>query len=283
MNKRQQTLGQQNNGVPIDDSPSVILDAKIKALQAELDKTMTGYTVTSGTVQTRVAGLAELIANGDTTSSEYQAVMVKVETTSKALSDAKNQLARIQSQSSQNQTAATPDYQVLQIKIDTLTAQQAVLKDKLSKLYQQILGLDSSNDPQYNQALFSKTSVALAEAKKGLADLEKQLGFDSISSDLNLKVAQDKVNNLSSRMESLTEQLGSLVGNNANTLQTDYLVAGKPSSPFPILPPRGRAKNTLLGGAVVGIVLAWGLLNYKWIKKTWLSSGALKPEEGQET
>jgi hypothetical protein len=258
------------------DTSTVILDAKIKALQTELDRTMTGYTQTGGVY---VAGLAEMISNGDTTSKEYTTAVSKVEATSKALVEAKNERNNILNQYSQNQTISNPDYQVLQIKISTLNAQQTTLRAKVAQLYQQLLNSEGKDTQAEAQTLFSNTNLALIQAKKDLDAMEKKLGYNRLSSNLDVKIAQDKVDNLNSRLETLTKQLGSLVGGNANLLQTDYLVAGNPSHPFPVLPERARAKNTLMMGAIFGVVLAWGALNNKWIIKSIRGLGSSRPQE----
>jgi hypothetical protein len=263
-------------GASGNDTSTVILDAKIKALQTELDRTMAGYTQTGGVY---VAGLAEMISNGDTTSKEYTTAVSKVEATSKALVEAKNERSNILNQSSQNQTISNPDYQVLQIKISTLNAQQTTLRAKIAQLYQQLLNSEGKDTQAEAQALFSNTNLALIQAKKDRDAMEKKLGYNRLSSNLDVKIAQDKVDNLNSRLETLTKQLGSLVGGNANLLQTDYLVAGNPSHPFPVLPERARAKNTLMMGAIFGVVLAWGALNNKWIIKSIRGLGSSKPQE----
>ncbi len=282
-NELQALWQQETKSIATDNTSSMILDSKIRALQAELDKTMTGYTQVGGTTQTSVIGLAEMIANGDTSSTEYTNALKKIETTSKALDDAKKELNNLQNQSTQDQKPASPDYQIAQIKVDTLNAQNSVLQEKMRQLYQQILAEEQGGEQLDLQSVFNKTSAALAEAKKKLSDLESQLGYDRLATDLDYKIAQDKVNNLNTRLEDLTQQLGSLVGGNVNPTETDYLVAGNPTIPSPVLPARGRARNALIMGAIIGIVAAWGMLNYKWITKSLFSSGTAKPDgDGEE-
>ena len=125
--------------------------------------------------------------------------------------------------------------------------------------------------------------MTLAEARKGLAALENNLGYDRLAVDLEYQVAQEKVDNLSERMEGLTDRLSLLIGENVEKSEvTGYLVAAKPSMPYPLLPERPSAKNTLMMGAIAGIAIAWGLLNFKWISKGMPSSSQARTKEEDE-
>jgi len=218
--------------------------------------------------------LAEMIANGNTSGPVYLNALKKVNTISQALADAKKELSNLQIQTAQNPASPSSEYQIAQMRIDTLNVQQSVLSKKLSQLYQQIVNLEGQDTQAIAQSLFTQTSVALAEAKRDLADLENQLDYDRLASDLDIKIAQDKVTNFSNRLQVLTQQLGTLVGSNIDSLVTDYLVAGNPSYPSPVLPVRAKAKDTLMMGAVAGIIIAWVLLNLKWIIRQLSSLGA---------
>jgi hypothetical protein len=248
-----------------DDSTRLLLDSKIRALQTQLDR----YT-------------ASIVSMNDTLSIAYIDTSNAVNMTAQALSDARKELTKLQTQSTQNQTTLNPDYQIAQIKLDTLNTQQTTLNKKLSQLYQQIINAESVSTQTDAQLQFNEVSLALAQAKKDLSALQTQLGYDSLSTDLNLNAAQVKVNNLNARLQTLTQQLGSLVGGNINSLETDYLVAGNPTSAFPVLPQRAKAKSTLMMGAIAGIIIAWGLWNIKWILKQLKSLGAPKPDGNDE-
>jgi hypothetical protein len=233
-----------------DDSYRTVLEAKVRALQAELDRSMaTIVTVTT-----------------DNLSLAYTNALQSVDLTAKALSDARKELSDIQAKSAQISLVPTSlDYQILQIKIATFTTQQTALSTKLTQLYQQIMNAEEKTGENNIESQFGKTSLALTQAKKDLEDFENKLGYDRLSSDLNISIAQNKVNNLNTRLTTLTGNLGSLVGGNINSLETDYLVASNPSAPFPVLPTRAKARNTLMAGALVGIFIAWALWNTKWI------------------
>jgi hypothetical protein len=274
-----EALGQNGSDGSISDEAMIVtLNAKIRALQAELDKYMIGYTTTDGNVQTQVTGLAELIASGDTKSPAYIALQEKVNVVSLALANAQKELEAIQKQSTQTSYTTDLDYQIAQIKVDTLTAQLSALMLEAGQLYQQVLNAEQGDtiDPQ---TAFERTSTALAEAKQDLQDLEQQLGYDRLAADLDYKIAEDKVTNLNLRLSTLTAQLGTLTGSEEAS-EADYLVAGNPTTPTPVLPMRGRARNTLLIGAIAGIVIAWGILNFRWIAKGMPSSKPPAKNEG---
>jgi hypothetical protein len=257
------TMQTANVTVNLNDSSRIMLDSKIRALQTELDRSM-----------------ASMVAMADASTKEYVDALKWIDSVSANLSSARKEMSLLQS--SQNQTMVTPETQIIQIQLDTLNAQQATLTKKLSQLYQQLLTANGTAGQAAAQSQFSQTSLALAQAKKDLDAMETQLGYDRLNSDLNLSVAQNNVNNLNARLQSLTQQLGSLVGGNINSLETDYLVAGNPSAPFPVLPTRAKAKSTLMMGAIAGIVIAWALWNIKWIIKQIKSLAASKPEEPEE-
>jgi hypothetical protein len=247
------------NTTTTDNSPRIILEAKVRALQTELDRATTA-----------------MIAIGDPTSAEYTTALKSVETTAKNLADAQKQLSELLAKTAQ--TVLSQDYQLAQIKLDTLNTQQTTLTTRLSQLSQQILNADTTDNQTNTQAQFNKTSLALAQAKTDLDALETQVGYDRLTTNLNLSIAQNKVSNLNARLLTLTQQLGSLVGGDINSLETDYLVAGSPSAAFPVLPTRAKAKTTLMVGGIAGIIIAWILWNWKWFIRQLKSLGGSKPE-----
>lgn len=240
----------------IDNASSIMLEAKIRALQSELDKLMNGDATNPG--------LAKLIIDGDTMDEPYISVMNKVQITSDALAIAKKELEIIKTPVTSNQTTNSPEYEIARIRIDTLKTQQSTMRDKLAQLYQKMSGFEENNDREYIETIFNKTSLALTEARQELNNLESQLGYDPLSSDLDVKIAQEKVSTLNTRLETLTLQMSSLVGTTSSS-PVDYLVAGNPTVPYPVLPERARARNILMMGAIVGIAVAWLVLNFKWI------------------
>ena len=271
-----QSFNGQSTGDNIEDiTLSLILNAKIRGLQSQLDSLITG---TVGTT-----GLTQMILAGITSGIEYENLMLKIETTAEALAEAQKEYEDLINRMNQQPSAMNLEYQIALMEVDILTAQLQALQDKLVPLYDQIINTDEENGQSDTQLAFDRISIALADAKKELEELEKQLGYDPIVADTDLAVAQEKIYTLNFRLSQSTDQLGSLVGNDAESLETGYLVAGNPSIPTPVLPERSRARNSLLTGAIAGIIIAWVVMNFRWlINLVSPSGGPAKPEDEEE-
>ena len=256
-----------------DNAYSIILEAKIRGLQSELDSLIAGTTETMG--------LTEMISSGITSGPAYQSLMLSIETTAEALAEAQMEYEDLMNQNNQQSQTTNLDYHIAQIKVDTLTTELQVLQDRLVPIYTQIINLDEENDQSDDQLAFDRISIALAEATEELEEFEKQLGYDSILAETELNLAQDRVNTLASRLWVLTDELALLTGSDVEA--TEYLVAGNPSVPAPVLPERSRARNTLLTGAIAGIIVAWVILNFRWlVNLVSPSGGRAKPDEDEE-
>jgi hypothetical protein len=249
----------------------IMLSAKVASLEIVVNQLMTG-SVTGGTV---TIGLAEMITNGDTSSPEYLSTLAKVEVAISALSEAKKELTAL---NRSDKITNKLEYQIAQIKLDTLNSELSSLWNKLSTLTRESINGDGQGN---TQQAFSKIAAALVQTKNELAALEKKLGYDRMSAELDKKVTQDKVSNLNTTLENLTLQLSSLAGDNGNSAQINYLTAGEPSVPVPVLPQRAGTK-TLLIFILVGIVGGWALLNFKWIAKGMPSSSMTKQDEDEK-
>lgn len=271
-------LEEQGDGNNISsDVAYITLNAKISALERELDRMLTGYiNPETGNYMT---GLVELMADGVTQGTVYENVMEKIEAVSVALAEAKKEIAVFDSNPGEN-LVKNLDYRLTQIKVDALNAELVILQERLTLLSRESINRDSQSD---TQAAFERTSVALAETRSELKILESQVGYDQLAIDLNYQVAKEKVDNLNDRMEDLARKLSLLLGERAEPSDiTGHLVAGKPSIPYPVLPERPQARNTLLMGAIIGIAGAWVLINWRWIAKVMLSSSTAKPDEDEK-
>jgi hypothetical protein len=191
----------------------------------------------------RNAGLSEMIANGITTGKVYDNIVEKVEIVSAALAEAKKELATLENNEAEQlaNLAVNLDYRLAQIKADTLNAVMLTLQERLNLLSRESISGDKQSDAQ---VAFERTSIALAEARKELVLLESQLGYDRLAMDLDYQVAQEKVDNLNVRMEALTYNLSLLQGGRIDPSEiTGYLVAGKSTIPYPVVPGRRQARN----------------------------------------
>lgn len=105
----------------IENSPIyVMLTAKIKALQAQLD--------------TLTPGLADIIAQGNETSDESIALEATIERTSTALVEAQKELEILEAQSTDNNSSLGLEYQLAQDKVKNLTQQLTNLGEERDSL-----------------------------------------------------------------------------------------------------------------------------------------------------
>ena len=107
----------------------VMLTAKIRALQDQLDKL--------------TPGLADIIAQGgDTNGEEAVALIAAIENTSTALVEAQKELALLESQSTDTSSSAALDYKLAQDKVNNLNTQLTNLEEKRDSLLVNVI--DSS-------------------------------------------------------------------------------------------------------------------------------------------
>ena len=221
-------------------------------------------------------GLSQLIANGVSSGVEYNSIMLQIEYTAEALAEAQREYDLLVNQSSEALSKSL-EYRLAQIKIDTLNIELTALQERLATLYAQIINIEDGGESA--QSKFETISLALREAKKELETLENQLGYDSLAVDMEFIVIEDKIENFNGQLDTLTTQLGALIGDNVETLESGYLVAGNPSIPIAVLPPRAQARNTLIMGAILGIAVAWVVLNFTWLKRSMVPGGARPQDE----
>ena len=259
-------LAVQKAATDITNHPSYInLIAEITALEAQVNIIMNGgVDIVTGL---RTLGLAEMIANGVTSGAAYEDARKKLDTTSHALSEDKKQLAVLQSQTSDEQLQVTLDIQLAQADVDSLNAKLAVLLQKLGDLASE----DVASNTQEN---FQKTSTALAKARQELAALQVNLVGSQLSKDLDYQIAQARVVTLNNELSTLNNSLSTTYVSTGGAMQAiESLAIGNPSVPEVVYPQRVMARNALAIGALLGIVVAWGVLNRKWLKKVFFSSG----------
>jgi len=255
-----------------DSADYIILNAKIRALELEIDRLMTGDIETTG--------LADMIASGITTGLIYTDTLEKVETAGAALSEARKELAILESQSGSDSSAESLEYQLTRARADDLSLELSILRDRLTVLTREILEEESQPDIQ---AAFEMTSAALSEARKELAILESQSGNGNSAENLEYQFTQAKIRNLNDKLADLTMKLSFLIGGNVNPAEiTDHLIAGNPSMPVPELPERMSARNALMMGAIVGIGGGWAILNFRWIAKGMPKSSTPRRDEDEE-
>jgi hypothetical protein len=254
-------------------NPSYInLTAEIAALEVQIDTIMNGGIDT--TTGLAMAGLAEMIANGTVTGAAYEDAKEKVDTASAALAEDRKQLAILESQANDAQLQITLDIRIAQTEVDSQNAKLVTLLDKLS-------GLVTETSADNTQANYERTSTALAEARKELAALQVTLSSSQLSRNLDYQIAQSRIDTLNNELSVLNDSLSSTFVNTGSALEAiDTLAVGNPSVPEIVYPERIKARNALAIGAILGMLIAWAILNYRWLGKVLTSSGE-KTEESE--
>jgi hypothetical protein len=240
------------------------LTAEVASLQTRVNTIMNGGVGSDGIT---VIGLAEMIANGDVSSPAYLEAKTKIETASVALSDSKKKLAAMEKQVNEAQRKLTLDYQIAQSNVNALNAKFTTLIQKLGTIV-------TDNVTNNAQQSFEMTSAALAKARQDLASIQAKLIRNQLPQDLDFQVAQAKVSTLKNELTTLNNSLSATFVNTGGALQAiNSLAVGNPSLPEIVFPIRIKARNALAIGAVLGILIAWAVLNRKWLKKMFVSSG----------
>jgi hypothetical protein len=259
------TLAGQRSNTDIRNDPSyLILTAEVTSLQTRINTIMNGGIDTETGLQK--IGLAEMIAGGINSGPVYEDAQLKLEAASKALSDGLKKLAIMQRQSGDVQIKLSLDYQMAQANVDALNQKFTAL----------LLKLRNSNSENFTdtQASFERTSATLAKARQDLASIEGKLISNQLPRDLDYQVAQAKVNTLKSELSTLNNSLSTTFVNTGGALQAiNSLAVGNPSTPLIVFPDRIQARTALAVGAILGLLIAWAVLNRKWLIKTFIPSG----------
>lgn len=252
----------------------LVLDAKITALEMELDRLMTGDAQTTG--------LTAMIIAGQEGTEDYEKLVEAINSTSEELVKAKQELAVVESELQTSSNAELDlEYQLAQAQVDNLQLQLSTVKQRLISLT--VDSLDSKTKSEIQES-FGKTSVALAEAREELKDYENQHAVSTVENDLELRIASAKLASLNDEMGRLTLQLSSIGSGSQGSGPSlaDYWVAGYPSSPVAVLPERIRGRDALMMGALFGVGGAWLMLNFKWLTRG-MGGGSNDEVEEEET
>jgi len=260
------TLQKQMFASDINNNPDlIVLNAKVRGLKLE--------------IELQTTELVSLIVRDITSGWEYDKIYKNLERISDALAEAEKELADMKAQFSTRYLVLELEYEAAKSKFENLNRTLASLTEKLNR---------SRSGEQYfveSKRAFERTSEALAEVRNELSILEAQIRGPGVYSveDLDYQIAQTKFENLNRELAGLTGKLSLLLGGNVKPAEiTGYLVAGNPSMPTPALPERMRARNALMMGVIAGVVIAWALLNFRWIAKGMPLSGTAKPDEDEE-
>ena len=207
---------------------------------------------------------------------EYQNKLKERESTRTALIDAEKELANLMLQENTYDINQDPTYITLKVKIEALELE---LKTQAGRLAVLIAGGDTGQDYRDVLAGIERASLALSETKSELSSLEARVALEYLEESLVYSRATTKVEGLRQQLDDLTKSLVSpVIENNEGDVAFYDLVVGKPSIPTPIPPDRLRGRNAMMLGAILGLGIAFLVLNYKWLAKGMPSSG----EEDEE-
>ena len=96
--------------------------------------------------------------------------------------------------------------------------------------------------------------------------LQAQLGATNLLQDLEYRLAQERVDDLSGKLSASTRVVTSMLsGTNGQSEVLDYLAVGNASALTPVLPERIRMRDAIVLGTMIGVVGAWALLNRRWL------------------
>jgi hypothetical protein len=248
------------------DATIITLNAKINALQLQLDRLMTGYTDSSFDPPLRVQGLAEMISSSNNNTMNYNAIMKQVEATTKAISEAKKQLSIEENQLGGTDQAGLLAYKTAQTAVDNLKNKLATLNDKMAQ-FEANTAINLS--PDEIRSDFEKTSTALSEAKKELAVIESRAAGKA-EDKVKYEIARSNIDTLNRELTDLNASRASYLSNSGTVDIQEVLAVGKPSVTAPVVPL--SLPVSLLGGIIIGLCGGWSVLNHKWLIKVLSSS-----------
>jgi hypothetical protein len=239
--------------------PYIELNSKISALELQLDISMTEMAILIG---------------DDEPDAEISKVQRKVERLGAAIVKARDELTILESQWNTESLEENLDYQLGQAKVANLDMEIFALRERLVSLVNESALEEYEQDIQ---ASFKKIGAALAGARTELATLENQWSGESLAQNLNYQIAQTMADNLNRELVLLNDRLSALlVSSGGGSEEIDFLAVGNPSMPIPVI--TIRLRTALMMGAVVGVVLAWVALNFRWLAKV----GSSSPEDEED-
>jgi len=106
-----------------------------------------------------------------------------------------------------------------------------------------------------------------------MATLQATLVGTQLPQDLDYQVAQARIDTLNNELTVLNNSLSTtMVSTGEASTAINSLAVGNPSIPEIVFPERVKARNALAIGALLGMIIAWAILNRQWLKKAFVSS-----------
>lgn len=206
-----------------------------------------------------------------------QQLLREIDTVTVAVVEAETELAGIRVQATGEDLANDAEYLALEAQLSALEIE---LGQRVAEMANIIA--EGTGGKEYTAALgaIDRTSKALSEARSRLNEMEAGASVGHLEEDLDYLAARTKVDSLNRRLSTLTSQLtGSLVEGQPSGIALDYLAVLQPSPPTPVPPERIRGRNAVMMGAILGLGLAWAVLNRRWVGSTFASLRGVEIED----
>jgi hypothetical protein len=195
----------------------------------------------------------------------YQNRLNEIESTKTALLEAQNWLSQIAVQHGSFELTMDPQYIALSARIEALQRELEKAADEMAALIAQG---DSGADYVEAVQAVERASEALGSTRKDINTLEAQAALTYFEDRLAYTEANTKVVRLSQQLNDLIAGLGSPPSSNPEPTETSYFsISGEPSDPVIVPPDRVRGRNALIEGTLLGLVVAWVVLNRRWLVK----------------
>jgi aminopeptidase N len=186
---------------------------------------------------------------------QYQDLLKDIESTKAALVQANHELNALIPSGVTGSVELSSDYVVVSAKLKGLQERLDLLTTQVAALTQ----AGKADDPAVSAltASINETTAAVVKAQQQLSVMRGRSWDGNNPVSLQYKMAQDKVTNLDQQLTKLVGQRDALQFSKVDlSTITDYLVVERPSAaahPAPLL----KLSTALIGGAVVGAIVAW--------------------------
>jgi hypothetical protein len=200
----------------------------------------------------------------------YQSRLNEIESTKTALLEAQNWLSQIAVQHGSFELTTDPQYIALSARIAALQRELEKAADEMAALIAQG---DSGADYIEAVQAVERASEALGRTRQDIAILEAQAALRYFEDRLAYTEANTTVERLSQQLNDLIAGLGSPPSSNPELTETSYFsISGEPSNPEIMPLERIRGRSALMMGALLGLGVAWVVLNRRWLVKQVSSS-----------
>lgn len=208
----------------------------------------------------------------------YQSKLNEIETTKTDLLEAESKLSQIIEQGESFDLTTDPQYIALDAKIESLQRELTNAADRMA-----VLIAEGDIGPDYTNArqAVERASEALGGARQEVTRLKAQAAVTYFEQRSAYTEANASVERLSKRLNDLIAGLSSSPTDSPEMKGgVDFRIAGEASTPALVPPERIRGRNALMMGGLLGMGVAWVVLNRKWLSKG-LSSFSTEKKESE--